>query len=144
VFTVLGKPEVLTPLMWRQALVNVIASVFGAKFLGAEGPVAGTLLSFFLISFWSYPRLLSTHLGIESWEILKCILRPLSFGLLTLGVWSQLPYELAPKSWINFVFTAGAFSLLYSSALFYFMFTREERVINLKRMAKIWDRYRRK
>ncbi len=144
VFTVLGKPAALTPLMWRQAFVNVAASIIGAKVLGAEGPVAGTLLSFSLISFWSYPRLLSTHLGIETWAILRTILGPLAFGLITLGVAALLPYELAPKSWVNFLFTGGTFFFIYSSTLFYLMFSREERVINLQRMAKLWDRYRKR
>ncbi len=144
VFTVLGKPAALTPLMWKQALVNVTASVLGAKFIGAEGPVAGTLLSFSLISFWSYPRLLSRHLGIESYEILKRILGPLFVGVITLGIGSQLPLDLAPKDWVTFFLTAGVFFLFYSSSLFYTMFTREERAMNLQRMAKLWDRFRKR
>ncbi len=144
VFTVLGKPAALTPLMWRQALVNVAASIAGTKLFGPVGPVAGTLVSFSLVSFWSYPRLLSTHLGVEARAVLQSILGPLAVALLTLGIAVLAPYELAPKTWISFFFTGGVFFILYGGMLFFLMFKQEERAIHFNRMAKLWERYRKR
>ncbi len=142
-FTVLAKPAVLTPTLWTQALVNVGASLAGTRLLGPPGPIAGTLVSFLVVSLWSYPRLLTVHFGLPVRAILARVFGPLVVAGLTLGLAAALPARPDPQSWAGLIAAGTTVSVLYGVLLFFTMFNRAERAQHTQRMAKLWKVFRR-
>lgn len=144
IFTVLGKSSEITRMIWKQAVVNVAASLISTHYFGGIGPILGTLVSFIIVPLWSYPKLLALHFSLSQRKLSEAILFPLAFGTLPLAIYHISPWVLWPRSWIELgVFGAGIFSA-YSLLLFYLLFNSTERTTFLLRLRFLCKKFLRK
>lgn len=139
-FTVLGKAHEITTMTWKQAGVNVSASILCTYLIGGAGPILGTLVSLVVIPLWSYPRLLSVHFGLSERDLFKTILAPFLFGVLCLFSYQSLPFKLRPTSWFSLIFYGGLIALGIFIFFFCFFFRAEERRFFLRRWEALWQR----
>ncbi len=134
VFTALGKPSGITSMIWRQAVVNVIASIVATIYLGGIGPIAGTLISFIAVPLYYYPHLLKTHFGLSQVELMKTISVSALFGIAPLILYHYSPFKFNPTSWPTFFIIGILIFLTYSLFLVFALFNIEERLIFFNRL----------
>jgi O-antigen/teichoic acid export membrane protein len=141
IFTVLGKPAEITRMIWKQALVNVVASIAFTLLIGGVGPIAGTLASFLLVPLWTYPRLLKEHFGLPARALFATLFWPIAVAVLPLTIYHFSSWRLFPTTWPAF-FASGV-SLFGVYALFFFivLFDREEKEIFLARVRRFTARF---
>jgi len=133
-FSVLGKPRELTGMNWVQALVNFGASLIFINFLGGIGPLTGTLISFLTVPLIVYPSLLKKHFGLSTQSVLRTVLLPASFGVLTIGLYLILPWRISPESWPDFLLWGALILIVNCICLFVIVFDNDEKKMIVRRV----------
>lgn len=144
VFTVLGKPGELTAMQWRQAIINVIASLAFTYWFGGVGPIAGTLVSFILVPTWTYPQLLARHFNMPLYPLVATVMLPFGVGILLLTALHFSPWQLWPMSWFELIAWGAVLFGTLSSVLFVMLFNREEKKLFFNRLGPAWQKILRK
>jgi O-antigen/teichoic acid export membrane protein len=140
IFTVLGKPSEITSMIWKQAMVNLVASIIGTKLFGGIGPILGTLISFLLVPMFYYPRLLEKHFGLSGRGVWKTILTPLVIAVIPLFVYQVGPVKINPQTWPTFILTGAVIFFSYVWILLMLLFNREERDLFFNRIKALWQK----
>jgi O-antigen/teichoic acid export membrane protein len=134
IFSILGKPGVITKLFWKQAIINVIASIICTKYLGGIGPIVGTLISYLLVPLWLYPKLLKKHFGLHELKLFSSFTWPALVGISSLVFYHFSPWRFNHLTWFHFVFSGIAIFILNSLILFFILFNREEKILFINRI----------
>jgi O-antigen/teichoic acid export membrane protein len=134
IFSILGKPGVITKLFWKQAIINVIASIICTKYFGGIGPIVGTLISYLLIPLWIYPRLLKKHFGLHELKLFSSFLFPALIGIISIVFYHLSPWKFTHISWLHFVLSGIAIFLVNALILFIILFNKEEKLLFINRL----------
>ncbi len=140
IFTVLGKPKEITRIEWAQALVNISASLALTSYLGGVGPIAGTLVSFLVVSLVRYPWLIQRHFGISSLALYRTILAPALAGIGTVFCWDRFAVSLPITDWASFFLCAAGVGGASAAVFYLLLFTRAEKELFRSRLSKVLRR----
>lgn len=134
IFSVLGKPGVITKLFWQQAIINVLASLICTKYFGGIGPIVGTLISYLIIPVWLYPKLLKEHFGLHELRLFASFLWPAFLGVGSVVFYHFSPWKFTHLSWLHFIFSGTLIFLVNSILLFLILFNKAEKKLFINRI----------
>ncbi|MFZ4713407.1 MAG: lipopolysaccharide biosynthesis protein [Bacteriovoracaceae bacterium] len=129
-----------TPVMWFQAILNIIFSIVFTYQFGNIGPILGTLLAYILAPLPILSLLMKKHYGTSLMALHKSWLLPLIYSLLLTYFLALMPNLINVRSWIELIikmFLVSGFTLM--SAVFLFL-SKTERKEYLERVMKLFKK----
>lgn len=144
IMTVLGKANMITKPFWMQAIVNVIASLIGTHYLGGIGPILGTLISYFVVPFFFYPKLLHKHLSLDYGRLYQTLIFPFLSGVAVVLMVKFSPWELTELSVKEFIFYGFIIFISNLILMFSILFNGEEKKLLIARMVALKSNFLKK
>jgi O-antigen/teichoic acid export membrane protein len=124
------------------AAVNLCASIALTWYLGAIGPLLGTLVAHLTVSLWALPALLRKLFGVEPLALLIAAGRPLAWGVpYAAGLW-WLAHAHTPAGWPGLIAEMGVAALGFLGLAWLVVLSPEERIVWRERLGSLlgWHR----
>ena len=114
-FHATGQLPKVTPISIATVTVNLLGSIILVRTYGLVGPLLGTLLSFALVSSWTFPLLMRSSFGLSVPRLAGALAWPVVLGLPVMGVsgWASThPFFQTWQGWLLGTSTTGATYLM--------------------------------
>lgn len=106
-----GKIRRVLPIILVGSTVNLLVSVLATTGFGVVGPVVGTVVSYLLVYYWWYPRLLRQSFGLSPRAVMLELPRSVAcFVPFAVGMWgvaNWLPTGVTGSRWLDFLVWAA-------------------------------------
>lgn len=127
-FAAASTSNTLTKMMWTQAIVNLLASLYFTKTFGLTGPAIGTLIACVLVPLIQIPLLMRSTFKFSIRELTRQWLPPLILGLIFLPVFYWSKSLISFNDWGRIILGLSGMAILYLASAYFSILNMEERV----------------
>jgi O-antigen/teichoic acid export membrane protein len=132
--------EKISPVMWVQALVNIIFSLALTKYWGSLGPITGTLITYVFISTTWLSYLMKKHFQIPVIKLHLNWFLPLLVAVLFGILIDKNRSYFEVKGWFSFFIKGAILGSVYLTFTSMIFFTKTEKREFMERIRKLFKR----